>query len=50
LQGLSDVIAEDVFEILGAEGSVNSRNTSGGTAIAQVMKALEIAETDLGIR
>ena len=50
LQGFSDVIAEDVFEILGAEGSVNSRNTSGGTAIAQVMKALEIAETDLGIR
>jgi argininosuccinate lyase len=50
LQGFSDVIAEDVFEILGAEGSVNSRNTSGGTAIAQVMKALEIAETDLGIQ
>jgi len=50
LQGVSDVITEDVFEVLGAEGSVNSRNTSGGTAIAQVMKALETAETDLGIR
>jgi argininosuccinate lyase len=49
LQGFSDVIAEDVFEVLGAEGSVNSRNTSGGTAIAQVLKALERAESDLGI-
>ena len=50
LQGFSDVIAEDVFGVLGAEGSINSRNTSGGTAIAQVTKALERAETDLGIR
>jgi len=50
LKGFSDVIAEDVFEVLGVEGSVNSRNTSGGTAIVQVTKALEIAETDLGIR
>ncbi|MFC1827862.1 argininosuccinate lyase [Thermodesulfobacteriota bacterium] len=49
LQGVSDVVTEDVFEVLGAEGSVNSRKTSGGTAIAQVMKALERAETDLGI-
>ena len=49
LQGFSDVIAEDAFEVLGAEGSVNSRNTSGGTAIAQVVNALERAETDLGI-
>ena len=49
LQGFSNVIAEDVFEVLGAEGSVNSRNTSGGTATAQVQKALEKAETDLGI-
>jgi argininosuccinate lyase len=49
LQGFSNVIAEDVFEVLGAEGSINSRNTSGGTATAQVQKALEKAETDLGI-
>jgi len=49
LQTISDVITEDVFEVLGAEGSVNSRKTSGGTAIAQVMKALDRAETDLGI-
>jgi len=50
LQGFSNVITEDVIEVLGAEGSVNSRNTSGGTAIAQVKKALEKAETNLGIR
>ena len=49
LQGFSNVITPDVFEVLGAEGSVNSRNTPGGTAIAQVTKALERAETDLGI-
>ena len=50
LQGFNDVIAEDVFEVLGVEGSVNSRNTSGGTAITQVEKALESAEAELGIR
>ena len=50
LQLFSDVIGEDVFEVLGVEGSVNSRNTPGGTAIAQVEKALESAETELGIR
>ena len=50
LQVFSDVIAEDVFEVLGAEGSTNSRNTSGGTAITQVEKALESAEAELGIR
>ena len=49
LQEFSEVITEDVIEVLGAEGSVNSRNTSGGTAIAQVKKALEKAETHLGI-
>ena len=50
LQGFSNVITQDVIEVLGAEGSVNSRNTSGGTALAQVKKALEKAETNLGIR
>ena len=50
LQGFSNVITQDVIEVLGAEGSVNSRNTLGGTAIAQVKKALEKAETNLGIR
>ncbi|MFC1837171.1 argininosuccinate lyase [Thermodesulfobacteriota bacterium] len=50
LQGFSEVIAEDVFEVLGTDGSVNSRNTPGGTATEQVQKALEQAEIDLGIR
>ena len=49
LQKFSDTIAEDVFEVLGAEGSVNSRTTSGGTASTPVLKALEKAEADLGI-
>jgi argininosuccinate lyase len=49
LQEFSDAIAEDVFEVLGVEGSVNSRNTPGGTASTAVMQALEKAETDLGI-
>jgi argininosuccinate lyase len=46
----SDIINEDVFEVLGAAGSANSRNTLGGTAITQVKKALEEAESELGIR
>jgi argininosuccinate lyase len=49
LQEFSAAVAEDVFEVLGIEGSVNSRNTSGGTAGAVVLQALEKAETDLGI-
>jgi argininosuccinate lyase len=49
LQEFSEAIAEDVFEVLSAEGSVNSRKTSGGTADSAVVKALEKAETDLGI-
>ena len=50
LQVFSDVISEDVFGVLGAEGSANSRSTSGGTAITQVERALESAEAELGIR
>ena len=49
LQEISESIAEDVFEVLGKEGSVNSRNTPGGTGTAAVKKALEKAEADLGI-
>jgi argininosuccinate lyase len=49
LQDFSAAIAEDIFEVLGKEGSVNSRNTPGGTGTAAVMKALEKAEVDLGI-
>ena len=49
LQEFSDTIAEDVFEFLGVAGSVNSRNTYGGTAGSAVIQALAKAETDLGI-
>jgi argininosuccinate lyase len=49
LQVFSDTITEDVFKVLEVEGSVNSRTNSGGTASTSVIKALEKAETDLGI-
>jgi argininosuccinate lyase len=49
LQEFSDSIAEDVFEVLRVEGSINSRRTQGGTANTSVLQALEKAETDLGI-
>lgn len=39
LQVFSDVITEDVFEVLTLEGSVNARNHLGGTAPAQVQAA-----------
>jgi len=42
-------IAEDVFDILKTAGSVNSRIAQGGTANTSVLKALELAETDLGL-
>ena len=49
LQEFNSSIKEDVFEVLGAEGSINSRNTVGGTATAAVLKALAQAEAELGI-
>jgi argininosuccinate lyase len=49
LQEFSDTVAEDVFDVLGAAGSVNSRINSGGTAATAVMQALTKAETDLEI-
>jgi argininosuccinate lyase len=50
LQGFNNAFEEDVFKVLGAEGSAASRNTLGGTAVSQVTKALDKAEKDLGIR
>jgi len=49
LQEFTDSITEDVFEVLGVEGSVNSRITPGGTAKTVVLQALEKVEADLGI-
>ncbi len=40
LKSFSDSIAEDVFEVLTLEGSVNSRKHIGGTAPAQVKAAI----------
>lgn len=36
LQGFSDLIGEDVYQVLTPEGSLNARNHLGGTAPAQV--------------
>jgi len=49
LQKFSDTIEDDVFGILAVKGSVDSRNTAGGTAIIQVKQALARAEKILGI-
>lgn len=40
LQGFSDIIQQDVFEVLTLEGSVAARNHIGGTAPKQVLKAV----------
>ena len=49
LRRFSDLIDEDVFAVLSAEGSVNSRVSAGGTAGAKVAEALACAEQQLGI-
>ncbi len=47
LQKFSPTIEEDIFDVLSVEGSVNSRISTGGTALIQVERALEIAEQQL---
>ena len=47
LQQFSDKIEADVFDVLTLEGSVESRNNVGGTAPAQVRKAITRAQADL---
>ncbi|MCW8831346.1 MAG: argininosuccinate lyase, partial [Gammaproteobacteria bacterium] len=47
LQGFSTMISEDVFEVLTLEGSVAARNHIGGTAPAQVRRA--VAEASIRI-
>ena len=44
----SNLIGEDAFEVLTLEGSVNSRNHTGGTAPEQVKKAIAIYRKNLG--
>ncbi len=47
LKGFSDMIDDDVFEVLSLEGSVAARNHIGGTAPEQVRKAIAEARRRL---
>lgn len=49
LQAFSATIADDVFEVLTLEGSVASRNHTGGTAPEQVRRAIAQARAQLGL-
>ncbi len=48
LRQFSESIADDVFQVLTLEGSVNARNHIGGTAPAQVRAACARARTRIG--
>ncbi|MCB5162908.1 argininosuccinate lyase [Marinomonas algarum] len=50
LQGFGSMIQADVFDVLTLEGSVAARDHVGGTAPAQVLKAVERAKADLAQR
>jgi argininosuccinate lyase len=47
LQKFSPLVGEDVFDCLTLEGSVASRNHIGGTAPAQVQRAIAAARAKL---
>ncbi|GAB6035059.1 argininosuccinate lyase [Galenea microaerophila] len=47
LKGFSDLIDEDVYQVLTLEGSVSARNHLGGTAPEQVKHAIQRAKTFL---
>ncbi len=49
MREFSDRIEADIFDVLSVEGSVNSRLSTGGTALARVEEALRRAEQQLGI-
>jgi len=49
LQAFSSTISEDVFKVLTLEGSVASRNHTGGTAPEQVRRAIAQARAQLGL-
>lgn len=49
LTQFSEVIKEDVYQVLSVEGSVNSRISLGGTALKRVTEAVVAAEKELGI-
>ena len=50
LQAFSDLIHDDVFEVLTVEGSVDARNHTGGTAPNQVRAAAARAKARLEAR
>ena len=45
LQGFSDCVEQDVFDVLTLEGSVAARDHIGGTAPSQVRDAVKRAQT-----
>ena len=47
LQKFSQLIEEDIFSILSLDGSMKSRNHTGGTAPSQVRKAIKSARKNL---
>ena len=47
LQKFSQLIEEDIFSILSLDGSMKSRNHTGGTAPSQVRKAIKSAKKNL---
>ncbi len=49
LSQFSEVIDEDVFEVLSVKGSINSRISTGGTSFQRVEEAVNEAEKQLGI-
>ncbi len=49
LQQFSDIITEDVYDVLSLEGSVASRKHLGGTAPGRVREAVQLAKKQLKI-
>ncbi len=50
LKTFSDLIGEDIFEVLTLEGSIGARDHIGGTAPNQVLAAVAVAKADLAKR
>ncbi len=50
LKTFSDLIEEDIFQVLTLEGSISSRDHIGGTAPKQVLSAVQLAKADIANR
>ena len=50
LQNFSELIGDDVFEVLTLEGSVGARDHIGGTAPSRVLAAVTLAKTEIARR